>query len=70
MASKYYDPKTGYTNYRAIEKAVGYKLSEIEREYAVFYYQEGCNYGKNIEDVPDFCSETYSDFVMMLWQNL
>lgn len=66
MASKYYNPKTGEVDYKAIEKAVGYELSETEREYAIFFYEEGSCYGKDTNGVPDFGSETHSEFVTML----
>lgn len=66
MASRYYNPKTGKVNYKAIEKAVGYKLSESEREYADFFYEEGSCYGKDTNGIPDFGSEFHADFEAML----
>lgn len=67
MANKYYDPQTGKVDFKAIEKAVGYKLDPWEKEYAEFYYQEGSCYGKDLDAVPDFCSETASDFHLMYY---
>lgn len=66
MASKYYNRETGKVDFKAIEKAVGYRLSNSEREYAIFFYEEGSNYGKDTDNIPDFGSEMHSEFEQML----
>ena len=60
METKYYNPKSGKVNFKALEKALGYKLDELEREYAIYYYQNG-NMG-----LPNFSSEEAMDFAAML----
>lgn len=60
METNYYNTKTGKVNYKAIEKALGYKLTEEEREYCIYFYQSG-NSG-----LPDFNSEEAMDFIQMV----
>lgn len=57
---EYYNPKNGKVNFKAIEKAIKYRLDYEEREYAIFYYESGGT------GLPDFGSEAMSDFCLML----
>lgn len=61
METTYYNPNTGKLKKKALEKAVGHRLSYDEEEYAIYYYESG------FTGIPDFGSERMSDFCLMLY---
>lgn len=60
METKYYNSKSHKVNVKALEKDLKYKLDYAEKEYALYYYENGN------EGIPDFSSEEFSDFFQML----
>lgn len=60
MENVYYNQEKNKPNFKAIEKAVGYKLDKGEKEYAQYYYENGG------EGLPNFGSEEHQEIVNLL----
>ena len=61
---KYYNPVTQTLKMTAIRKAVGYKLSEAEVGFALYWYETE---GSDKNELPAFGSEMHMDFQLAFY---